>query len=85
MSHVCAPESDERTITDQKLCFPNHLLTVKQFCVKFPWPTESALRSYIYRADELKMTKIFLRIGRRVLIDVNGFFDFVQKEGASHG
>ena len=58
---------------------PCHLLTVKQFCKEYPWPTESAMRSYIYRAEELNMAQAFLRVGRRVLIDVNKFFNIVQK------
>lgn len=54
-------------------------LTVKQFAEKFDWPSESALRSYIYRADENGLAYAFARIGRRVLIDPEAFFDLIKE------
>ena len=59
---------------------PPILITVRQFSSKYPWPSESAMRSYIYRANELGMASAFVRVGRRVLIDVNKFFELVQNE-----
>lgn len=55
------------------------ILTVKQFCAENPWPTESAMRSYIFRAQELQMSEAFIRVGRRVLVNVNKFFNIIQK------
>jgi hypothetical protein len=55
------------------------LLTVKQFCISYSWPSESAMRAYIYRAKELKLDKCFIRIGRRVLIDADLFFETIKK------
>lgn len=55
------------------------MITVKQFCELYPWPTESGIRSYIYRAEELEMTEAFVRVGRRVLIDVDKFFQIIQE------
>lgn len=80
MSQACASKNSEQVSFDGKLDFKHHFLTVKQFCAQYPWPTESAMRSYIYRAEELEMTDAFLRVGRRVLIDVNKFFSVIQKE-----
>ena len=57
------------------------LVTIKQFCTEFAWPSESAMRSYIYRAEELNMSTAFIRIGRRVLIDVNRFFEIITTQG----
>jgi len=61
-----------------KKTIPN-ILTVKQFCAQHPWPTESAMRSYIYRADELGLSDAFIRVGRRVLIDVDIFFELIKR------
>lgn len=57
------------------------ILTIKQFCMQFPWPSESGIRSYIYRAEEFAMTDAFIRVGRRVLIDANKFFEIIQRGG----
>ncbi len=54
-------------------------LTVRQFCVAFPWPSESAMRSYIYRADELGISEAFVRIGRRLLIIPQMFFSLIKQ------
>jgi len=55
------------------------LLTIKQFCSRFPWPSESAMRSYIYRAKLLGLEEAFVRLRRRVLIDANKFFELVKQ------
>lgn len=58
-------------------------LTVKQFIAKQngTWPSESALRSIIL--DESWGNKdfqgVFLRVGRRVLIDEKRFWESVRK------
>lgn len=57
----------------------NQLLTIKQFCAIFPWPSESAMRSYIYRAQELGISDAFVRVGRRVLITPQRFFSLIQQ------
>ncbi len=55
------------------------LLTIRQFCAKYPWPSESAMRSYIYRADVLGISEAFVRVGRRVLIMPNNFFLLIKQ------
>lgn len=62
-----------------------HLVTVRQFCEQYPWPTESAVRAYIYRAEEKGLTDAFIRVGRRVLIDAEKFFELIREEGNDHG
>jgi len=57
------------------------LLTIKQFCSQFQWPSESGIRAYIYRADEYGLSKAFLRVGRRVLINVDIFFELIKQAG----
>ena len=55
------------------------LLTIKQFCSAFPWPSESAMRSYIYRAGELGISDAFVRVRRRVLIMPQEFFFLIKQ------
>ena len=54
-------------------------LTVKQFCMTYNWPSEPALRSYIFRATELGIENAFLRLGRRVLVDPKKLFDLIRE------
>ncbi len=49
-------------------------LTIKQFALRHPWPSESAMRAIIQKADETGFTSAFIRYGRRILIDANEFF-----------
>ena len=55
------------------------LRTIKQFCEIHPWPSESAMRAYIYRADELGIAGAFFRVGRRVLVDPEKFFFLIKQ------
>jgi hypothetical protein len=55
------------------------LLTVRQFCVVYPWPTESGMRSYIYRANELGLSEAFLRVNRRILVIPQKFFSLIKE------
>lgn len=59
-------------------------LTVKQFCEKYKgkWPSQSALRAIILDANwgQNNFKEAFIRIGRRVLIDENKFWECVRKE-----
>jgi hypothetical protein len=55
------------------------LLTVPQFAERYSWPSESAMRAYIYRADQLGITDAFIRFGRRVLIDPIKFFELLRQ------
>lgn len=57
----------------------SRLLTIKQFCAAFPWPTESAMRSYIFRAEELGLSSAFVRVRRRVLIMPQSFFSLIKQ------
>ena len=54
------------------------LLTIRQFCDHYEWPSETALRSYVQRADELGLAKAFIKLGRRVLVDPTLFFSLVR-------
>lgn len=55
------------------------LLTVRQFCMLYPWPTESGMRSYIYRANELGLSGAFLKVNRRILVIPQKFFTLIKQ------
>lgn len=54
-------------------------LTVKQFAQEHSWPSEPALRSYIFRAEEYGLSDAFSRVGRRVLVDPEAFFRLLKE------
>lgn len=55
------------------------LITVAQFGQEYPWPSESAMRSYIYRAKSMDIQDAFVKVGKRVLIDPDKFFILIKK------
>lgn len=57
----------------------SRLLTIRQFCLAFPWPSESAMRAYVYRSNELGISDAFVRVGRRVLVDSKKFFFLIKQ------
>lgn len=60
----------------------NKLFTVRDFCEKNPsWPSESALRAIILDAawGQNKFQTAFKRIGRRVLVDEEEFWNCVER------
>lgn len=60
------------------------LLTIKQFCLAYPWPSESAMRSYVYRAKGLGLGGAFVKFQKRVLVNPDIFFAIIQQlEGHS--
>ena len=67
----------------ERECSP--LLTVKQFCTLFKWPTEAAMRAYIYRSEELCLSEAFIRVGKRVLVSPKRFFELVSAMGGKGG
>ncbi len=61
------------------------LSTVKQFCEKNSWPSESALRAIILDAPVNGFQRAFKRVGRRVLVDEVAFWATVdQLQEAAH-
>ena len=57
------------------------LSTIKQFCKKNPAFTEGGIRDRIFHANSngLKKSGAILRNGRRVLIDEEKFFQWLQE------
>ena len=61
------------------------LLTVRQFVSQYPWPSESALRAYILRAQELGIESAFVRFKRRVLVRPDTFFSLISQKDPHKG
>lgn len=57
----------------------DQLIPIRIFCMRFSWPSESAMRSYIYRAHELGISDAFIRVRRRVLVDPKKFFQLIRQ------
>lgn len=47
----------------------------------FEWPPQGGLRHLIFHADTNGFDRVVRRVGRRVLIDVNAFFTWVESQG----
>lgn len=58
--------------------YDDEFWTIRQFCEAYRWPSESAMRAYIHRADELGIGEAFSRVGRRVLVLPKKFFALIQ-------
>lgn len=60
----------------------SRLLTVRQFCAEYPWPSESALRAIILDTAWGKNTfqNAFKRVGRRVLVDEEAFWKAINDQ-----
>lgn len=56
------------------------LVTVRQFCERFTYPSESALRAIILESSVNGFDKAFFRVGRRVLVNVPTFFQIIQEK-----
>ncbi len=57
----------------------DRLKTVKQLAEENPAFTEASLRWLIYRAAENGIDEVLVRVGRRVLFDMDRFEDWLEK------
>ncbi len=57
-----------------------NLLTVRQFSQKYPAFPEGGLRYNIFHADRNDFQRCLRRIGRKVLIDEQEFFGWVDAQ-----
>jgi hypothetical protein len=55
-------------------------VTTTQLLEEQTWLTDSALRNYIWRAPENGLEEHIRRVGRRVLIDANGFDFWIEQQ-----
>lgn len=61
---------------------PN-LLTVRQFCQKYPAFPEGGLRYRIFHADKNGFNRCIRRVGTKVLINEGEFFRWVEDQNQS--
>lgn len=55
------------------------LLSVNDFAEKYPTFTKGTLRAYIFNADSNGFREVIRRIGARVYIKENAFFNWVER------
>lgn len=61
------------------------LLTVNQFVEEHNFTTHGGMRYLIFNAKENKLEKAIKRIGRKILIDEQKFFEWINEQnGGSH-
>ncbi len=60
---------------------PTRLIPVNQWHKHHAWPPEGGLRHLIFNADLNGFNKVVRRIGRRVLIDEQAFFNWSNSKG----
>jgi hypothetical protein len=46
----------------------------------YDWPKESAFRFWIFNAQQNGFNKVIIRVGRRILIDEDAFFDWLLEQ-----
>ena len=56
------------------------LLTVAQFVEEHKFATHGGLRHVIFNSENNGFKKVIKRLGRRVLIDENAFFEWVNEQ-----
>ncbi len=59
---------------------PNRLIPVTRWSDYHPWPPDGGLRHLIFHAKENGFAKVLKRCGRRVLIDEQEFFRWVEEQ-----
>ena len=55
------------------------LLTVRQFCERHPAFTQGGMRWLLFNREENGMKRAVVQVGRRVLIDVDEFFFWLDQ------
>ncbi|MCT4552935.1 MAG: DNA-binding protein [Alphaproteobacteria bacterium] len=58
------------------------LMTVKQFVESFPAFSHGSIRGYIFNSklNGMDEQKVLKRIGKKILIDVDAFFQWIDKK-----
>jgi hypothetical protein len=79
MSNAVVVDQLRNGCNNTSLGMDQQCLTIRQFCEAFPWPSESAMRAYVFRAKELGITDAFVRVKRRVLVTPSKFFTLIKK------
>jgi len=62
---------------------PRRLLSVTQFCEQNPAFSHGGLRWLLFHRQQNGLDRAVVRVGRRVLIDVDKFFTWVDEQKAA--
>lgn len=65
----------------QNLQNPTRYLPPSDWSKHHPWPPIGGLRHLIFHAESNGFNKVIKRVGRRVLIDEQAFFEWVAQNG----
>jgi hypothetical protein len=57
------------------------LIPVTRWKEFHPWPSDGGLRHLVFNAKTNGFDKVVRRVGRRVLIDEDAFFDYADTNG----
>lgn len=64
---------------------PNtRLIPLTQWPEHHPWPPLGGLRHLVFHARSNGFDKVIKRAGRRVLLDEQAFFDWVNEQGGNN-
>lgn len=63
----------------------NRIIPVTKWNQYYDYPTTGALRALIFNAEKNGFDKVIRRIGGRVLIKEDAFFDWVEKINSNKG
>ena len=63
----------------------NNLIPATDWNKNHSWPPIGGLRHLIFNAEKNGFNKVIRRIGRRVLIDEQAFFDWVDEQNGVGG
>jgi hypothetical protein len=74
------PASAQQTVSAPKGDHPEYL-TVSQWGDHFSWPPKGGLRHLIFNAERNGFKRAIKRVGRRVLIDTQKFWEIVGEQG----
>ena len=61
------------------------LHTVEQFCQKHPAFTPGGVRWMLFNREANGLAKAIVRVGRRILIDEERFFDWIDEQNEAVG
>ena len=61
----------------------SNLFTVKQFASKHPAFSEASLRYHIFHEETNGLKSVLVRVGRKILIKEDAFFNWVESQVVS--
>lgn len=73
--------SDKNALASTEKQSHNRLIPASDWPKHHPWPPIGGLRYLIFNAEHNGVHKAIRRVGRRVLIDEDAFFQWVDEQG----